>query len=123
MAHEAFIIDGPAELLTEKRADPKKPLEGNLDGEGYLSIRVPALARPFPIDFPRRHVRHEIAGALQRQLASVQLSVERRLLGLLQSAEAELGGSPALHALRERLLTLESWISAPAPEPGAAQTP
>lgn len=61
LSDEPFVIDGPAELLDEKRADRTKPLEGRLDAGGNLDIRVPALTPPFFIEFPERHIRHEVS--------------------------------------------------------------
>ncbi len=58
---EEFLIESPiVEQLTKKRADQDKPLEGKLDGEGNLSLKVPALTRSFVIEFPKRHIEHEI---------------------------------------------------------------
>ncbi len=60
LANEEFRIDGPAELLTEARENPDEPLEGQLDGEGKLSLKVPALTSSFVIEFPERNVEHEV---------------------------------------------------------------
>jgi hypothetical protein len=60
LADEPFLIDGRAELLDERRPDPEEPLEGNLDGAGNLTLRVPALTRSFFIVFPERQIEHEV---------------------------------------------------------------
>ncbi len=60
LEEEEFLIECPAvELLTKKR-DKEEPLEDKLDGEGKISLKVPALTRSFIIEFPKRHIEHEV---------------------------------------------------------------
>ena len=60
LAGEEFELEGPAELLDKPREDFDKPLEGKLDAQGKLSLKVPALTKRLAITFIKRHVRHEI---------------------------------------------------------------
>jgi len=81
LENEPFIIDGPAELLTEKRTDKDKPLEGKLDKDGKISLKVPALTRCFVIEFPERHIAHEVwVGGLDP--ADERTGINARLLHL-----------------------------------------
>lgn len=60
LGDEPFLLHGPGELLTEPRNDPDAPLEGKLDGAGKLSLKVPALTRSVVLEFPERHIEHEL---------------------------------------------------------------
>jgi polyhydroxyalkanoate synthesis repressor PhaR len=59
-------------------------------------------------------LRQEIAGTVQRMVAEAQHGLESRLRGLLERSEKEGGVSPSLRALRERLMTFEGALAAPA---------
>lgn len=60
LSGERFVIEGPAALPDQKRPNDAEPLEGELDSEGNLSVRVPALTKSLYISFPERHIEHEI---------------------------------------------------------------
>jgi polyhydroxyalkanoate synthesis repressor PhaR len=55
-------------------------------------------------------LRQEITQSLQRVVSDTQRNLEDHFHSLLDSSEREGGVSPALSALRERLLTLETYI-------------
>ena len=58
-------------------------------------------------------LRHEIAGAVQGVVAEAQHGLEQALHGLLERTEKEGGVNPSLASLKERLLTLETWLAGP----------
>lgn len=60
LAGEAFRIEAPVVLTTARRRDLTQPLEGNLDGEGKVSLEVPALIGSFVLRFPARNTEHEV---------------------------------------------------------------
>jgi polyhydroxyalkanoate synthesis repressor PhaR len=59
-------------------------------------------------------LRQEIAGTVQRMVAEAQHGLESRVRGLLERSEKEGGVNPSLRTLRERLMTLEGTLDAPA---------
>ena len=65
-------------------------------------------------------LRQEIAGTVQRMVAEAQHGLESRMRGLLERSEREGGVNPSLRALRERLMTFEGTLDAPA---GGARGP
>lgn len=54
-------------------------------------------------------LRQEIAGSVQRIVGETQRRLEERLHGLLERGERD-GVGPSLRALRERLMTFESYL-------------
>jgi hypothetical protein len=70
-------------------------------------------------------LRQEITGSVHRIVTDAQQSLESRVRGLLEPAE---GVGPSLQGLKERLLSLESWLApptppAPAPRKGTEDRP
>jgi polyhydroxyalkanoate synthesis repressor PhaR len=59
-------------------------------------------------------LRQEIAGSVQRLVSEAQRGLESRFRSLLDGSEREGGVNPALKTLRERLLSLESYLAPPA---------
>jgi polyhydroxyalkanoate synthesis regulator phasin len=55
-------------------------------------------------------LRQEIAGTVQRAVGEAQRGLEARLHSLMERTEKEGGVSPAIQTLKERLLTLETYI-------------
>src|SRR5258706_4052104 len=91
----------PSDLAARARDEAEK-IAGGLLRRGRLSLEE-ALA-----------LRHEIAATLQQAGADAQRGLEQRFHSLLERSERERGISPALQALKEKLLTLE--------EPAARRT-
>lgn len=61
MADEPFVVPGVVRLPDETgRRDARAPLEGTLDGEGRITLIVPALLGTFVLTFPERHVDHVV---------------------------------------------------------------
>jgi polyhydroxyalkanoate synthesis repressor PhaR len=58
-------------------------------------------------------LRQDIASSVQRIVSDAQHGIESRMRGLLDRAERERGISPSLQGLRERLLSLETYLDAP----------
>ncbi len=58
-------------------------------------------------------LRQEIAGSVHHLVAEAQHSIESRLKGLLEWSEKETGINPSLQALKERLLSFESYLGEP----------
>jgi polyhydroxyalkanoate synthesis repressor PhaR len=67
-------------------------------------------------------LRQEIAESVHRIVSDAQHGIESRLRGLLDRTEKEGGVSPSLQALRERLLSLETYLGSASagrkPRPG-----
>jgi polyhydroxyalkanoate synthesis repressor PhaR len=55
-------------------------------------------------------LRQEIVGSVQRLVTEAQSSLEKHLRGLLDRSAGELGVSPALQALKDRLLSFGSLL-------------
>ncbi len=62
-------------------------------------------------------LRQEIAHSVQSVVADAQRGLEQALHSLLERSEREGGVSLSLHSLRERLMTLETYLAAPGPAP------
>jgi len=68
-------------------------------------------------------LRQEISGTVQRMVAEAQHGIEGRVRGLLERSEREGGVSPSLRALRERLMTFEGALAAPASKGARGRKP
>jgi polyhydroxyalkanoate synthesis repressor PhaR len=55
-------------------------------------------------------LRQEIASTVQRVVAEAQRTLEAKLHSLVERSEKEGGVSPAIQALKERLMTLETYL-------------
>ncbi len=64
-------------------------------------------------------LRLEIARTLQGVVAEAQRGLEQALQGLVERTEKEAGLNPSLATLKERLLTLETYLAAPGASPAA----
>ncbi len=64
-------------------------------------------------------LRQEIAQSVQSVVADAQRGLELALHGLLERSEREGGVALSLQSLKERLLTLETYLAAPGPAPAA----
>ena len=60
-------------------------------------------------------LRQDIAQSVHRIVSEAQHGIEDRLRRLLDRSEREGGISPSLQTLRERLLSLETYLDSPAP--------
>lgn len=58
-------------------------------------------------------LRQEIAGTVQRLVGEAQRGLEAKLHSLVERTEKEGGVSPAIQALKERLMTLETYLGSP----------
>jgi polyhydroxyalkanoate synthesis repressor PhaR len=58
-------------------------------------------------------LRQEIAGTVQRLVGEAQRGLEAKLHSLVERTEKEGGVSPAIQALKEKLLTLETYLGNP----------
>jgi len=102
----------PAEWISAQDAAGRARAEaerivGGLMAHGRLNLEE-ALA-----------LRQEITGTVHRIVTDAQQSLETRVRGLLEPTE---GVGPSLMGLKERLLSLESWL-APTPTPPPAPAP
>ena len=91
----------PHQLTARARAEAERIVAGLL-GRGRLTLEE-GLA-----------LRQEIAGTVQGLVSEAQHGLESRLRALLERSEKEGGVNPSLRALRERLLTFEGALAAPA---------
>jgi polyhydroxyalkanoate synthesis repressor PhaR len=58
-------------------------------------------------------LRQDLSSVVQRIVADAQRGIERRIHGLLERSEADVGSS--LHSLKERLVSLETFLASPPP--------
>ena len=68
-------------------------------------------------------LRQEIAQSVQNVVADAQRGLELALHGLLEHSEREDGVGLSLQSLKERLMTLETYLAAPALTPRATHKP
>lgn len=66
-------------------------------------------------------LRQEIAHSLQSVVADAQRGLEQALHGLLERTEREGGVTLSLQSLRERLMTLETYLATPGTTPHATR--
>lgn len=66
-------------------------------------------------------LRHEIARSMQAVVGEAQRGLEQALHGLLERSEKEGGVNPSLVSLKERLLTLETYLAAPGAKPARSR--
>lgn len=64
-------------------------------------------------------LRSEIARSVQGAVADAQRTLEQTLHALVERTEKEAGVNPSLAALKERLLTLDTYLAAPGAPPAA----
>ena len=91
----------PQQAAARARAEAER-IVSDLIRKGRLSLEE-ALA-----------LRQDIAQAVHRIVTDAQHGIEGRLRGLLDHTEREGGVSPSLQSLRERLLSLETYLDSPA---------
>ncbi len=60
-------------------------------------------------------LRQDITGSIHRLVAEAQHGIESRLKGILEWSEKEAGVHPSLQALKERLLSFETYLGEPRP--------
>jgi polyhydroxyalkanoate synthesis repressor PhaR len=87
----------PPDLATRAREEAERIASGLL-ARGRLSLEE-ALG-----------LRQEIAGSVTAVVADAQRGVEQAIHGLVERAEREGGVSLSLHALKDKLLTLETYL-------------
>jgi len=87
----------PPDLATRAREEAER-IVGGLLARGRLSLEE-ALG-----------LRQEIAGSVASVVKDAQRGVEQAIHGLVERAEREGGVSLSLHALKDRLLTLETYL-------------
>jgi len=100
----------PQQAAARARAEAERIVAGLL-GRGRLTLEE-GLA-----------LRQEIAGTVQRMVAEAQHGLEGRVRGLLERSEKEGGVNPSLRALRERLMTFEGALAAPARKGARGRSP
>ena len=64
-------------------------------------------------------LRQDLAASVQSIVSDAQHGIESRMRGLLDRSEREGGISPSLQTLRERLLSLETYLDSPKAAKGA----
>jgi polyhydroxyalkanoate synthesis repressor PhaR len=101
---------GPEVGLARARKEVERVVAG-LIGRGKLTLDE-AVA-----------LRQELARAVQRGVAEAQKALEARIHSLLERSERDDALGPALRSLRERLMSLETYLDSPAPRArGAVRT-
>jgi polyhydroxyalkanoate synthesis repressor PhaR len=96
----AAWADGPGEAARKAREEAERIATG-LIGRGRLTLEE-ALA-----------LQKDIAGSVHRIVSEAQHGLESRVRSLLDRSEREGGVSPALHTLRERLMSFETYLARP----------
>jgi polyhydroxyalkanoate synthesis repressor PhaR len=91
---------GPAEAAARARQEAERIVAGLL-GRGRLSLEE-ALA-----------LRQEISGSVQRIVSEAQRGLEARIRGLMDTTARDAGLTPAIHGLKERLLSFETYLAEP----------
>lgn len=97
-------LGSPPQAATRAKAEAER-IVSNLLARGRLTLDE-GLA-----------LRQEIAGSVHRLVAEAQHSLEGRLKGLLEWSEKETGVNPSLQALKERLLSFETYLGEPRAAP------
>jgi polyhydroxyalkanoate synthesis repressor PhaR len=91
----------PPQPIAARARDEAERIVSGLLSRGRLTLEE-ALA-----------LRQEIAGSVLKTVAHAQSGLEHALHGLLERTEREAGGTPALRALKEKLMTLETYLEIP----------
>jgi len=114
-------------------ADPKALLRASTAPAQEAAGRAREEAERIVSDLIRRgrlsleealELRQEMARSVHKIVSEAQHGIEGRLRGLLDRSEREGGISPSLQTLRERLLSLETYLDSPAARtPKAARKP
>jgi polyhydroxyalkanoate synthesis repressor PhaR len=68
-------------------------------------------------------LRQEIAHSVQRAVSDAQRGLEHALHGLLERTEKEGGITPSLQSLKEKLMTLETYLDVPGGKPRPRRAP
>jgi len=93
---------GPQEAVARARHEVERIVSGLL-GRGKLTLDE-ALS-----------LRQQLARTVQRSVADAQTAIEARLHGLLDRTEKDGEVAPALRSLRERLMSLDTYLDTPGP--------
>lgn len=93
-------LTSPQQAATRAKAEAER-IVGNLLARGRLTLDE-GLA-----------LRQEIAGSVHHLVVEAQHGIESRLKGLLEWSEKETGVNPSLQALKERLLSFETYLGEP----------
>lgn len=92
----------PAQPMATRAKEEAERIVSGLLSKGRLTLEE-ALA-----------LRQEIASSVQKAVADAQHGLEQALHGLLERTEKEGGITPSLQALKEKLMTLETYLGVPA---------